>query len=83
MRARRVGRGEEEESEERVNQERERFSVYLNRNQFEALERLQALCGHETVEETIVAALKLYGLELSNGRIERRASKKPKRKRGG
>jgi hypothetical protein len=41
-----------------------RFAVYLDKEQFQALERLQELCGHETLEQTIRAALRLYDVHL-------------------
>lgn len=40
------------------------FRIRLTKEQLDALERLQALCGHATIEETIHAALSLYGVNL-------------------
>lgn len=45
---------------ERPTEAEVRFSVYLDPEQFKALERLQALCGHSTIEETIEKAIQLY-----------------------
>ncbi len=47
---------------ERISQEKDvvRFNVYLPREAYEALERLQQLSGKRSLAETIRSALKLY-----------------------
>lgn len=37
--------------------------LYLPQESREALERLQQLCGHKNIAQTIRAALRLYGVE--------------------
>lgn len=41
--------------------------LFVSKEGYEALERLQSLCGHATIDETIAAALRLYGVEQVGG----------------
>lgn len=45
-------------------------NLYLPRESYEALERLQQLCGHKSIAQTIREALRLYGVdEDAKGRL--------------
>lgn len=44
-----------------------RCEIYLTAEQAEALERLRVLAGKKTIAETIVSALKLYGVREEEG----------------
>lgn len=50
-----------------VTKETVRFNLHLSAESYAALERLSQLCGHETIGETLRAAMKLYGLEEADG----------------
>ena len=43
------------------------LEIPIPNDAYEQLKRLQAMCGHETVEETIVRALRLY---LADAKVE-------------